>query len=400
MVKLAMIGADGYAYELIKRIWKIPEKIDFVGVSTLPIRKSLGGLKCQERGIPVYDDVDQLLDAMQGNADVIYVPTPIHTHYDLARQCIEAGFDVWLEKPPVATIQELDGLIELSSEHNKTIPVAFQYLYSTIVQALKTRIVSGEFGRVQQVRGMAGWPRYDSYYARGWAGQIKTNGSWVLDGTINNPLAHLLANELYLASMEPGVFAEPIFVEAELYHGHDIVSEDTSSMRIETRDGPNVLFNASLCSNIEINPVTTVDCEKATIEYTNFNVATITWHDGRTEKITDDSEQRVHMLSKLVEGFEQGGEYAVTVETCRPFTVAVNAAFESCGMPHDLETKYIDRFEHGDSVKTVIRGIDHVLEVAHANGRLFSEMGVAWARPSDKMSVADYTCFKGDFMKQ
>jgi len=400
MVKLAMIGADGYAYELIKRVWKIPEKIDFMGASTMPTRKSLGKRKCQEKGIPVYDEVDQLLEAMQGRADVIFVPTPIHTHYHLTRQCIEAGFDVWLEKPPVATIQELDGLIDLSSKHNKTIPVAFQYLYSTIMQELKTRIVRGEFGQVQQVRGMAGWPRDDSYYAREWAGQISANGDWVLDGTINNPLAHLLTNELYLASMEPGAFAEPTTVEAELYHGHDIVSEDTSSVRIETRDGPEVIFNASLCSNTEINPVTTVECEQATIEYTNFNMASIAWHDGRREKTTDDSEQRVHMLSKLAEGYERGGEYAVTVETCRPFTVAVNAAFESCGMPHDVDAKYIDRFEHGDSVKTVIRGIDHVLEVAHANGRLYSEMGVLWARPSKKMGAVDYTCFKGDFLQE
>ena len=70
MVKLAMIGADGYAYELIKRVWKIPEKIDFMGASTMPTRKSLGKRKCQEKGIPVYDEVDQLLEAMQsGMAD-------------------------------------------------------------------------------------------------------------------------------------------------------------------------------------------------------------------------------------------------------------------------------------------------------------------------------------------
>ena len=400
MVKLAMIGAGGYAYELIKRIWTIPDKIDFIGASSNPTRKSIGRVKCQEKGIPVFDDVDQLLEAMQGKADVIFVPTPIHTHYDLTRQCIEAGFDVWLEKPPVATIQELDGLIELSREHNRDIPVAFQYLYSTIVQTLKTRIVSGEFGRVLRVKGMAGWPRYDSYYARGWAGQIRTNGDWVLDGTINNPLAHMLANELYLASMKSGVLAEPVTVQAELYHGHDIVSEATSSVRIVTRDGPEVIFNASLCSNIEINPVTTVECEKAKIEYVNFNIATIVWHDGRMEKITDNSEQRVHMLGQLAEGFERGGGYAATVETCRPFTVAVNAAFESCGLPHEVNAKYIDRFEHGDSVKTVIRGIDHVLEVAHANGRLFSEMGVLWARPSETMSVVEYNRFMGDFLKQ
>ncbi len=394
MVKLAMIGAGGYAYELIKRIWKLPEKIELVAVSSNPTRKSVGRTACQQKGIPVYENVEQLLTKVRGKADVIFVPTPIQTHFALTKQCLEAGFGVWLEKPPVATIQDMDGLIELSKKYDKKIPVAFQSLYTTVMQELQSRIVSGEFGKVKRVKGMAGFPRYDSYYNRNsWAGQLKVNGDWVLDGTINNPLAHLLSNELYLASVRLNAMAEPISVEAQLYHGHDITSEDTSSLRIETADGPEIIFNASLCSNAEISPVTTVECENAIIEYVNFNVAEINFNDGRVDKIVDDSEQRIYMLSKLADAFEAGGDYAVTVETCRPFTLVVNAAFESSGLPGGIEERYISRFEYGDSMKTVINGIDHVLEVAHANGRLFSEMGVEWAGKSKKFATKEYKTF-------
>ena len=396
MVKLAMIGAGGYAYELIKRIWMLPEQIELVGVSSNPTRKSAGRTACQEKGVPVYDDVAQLLEKIQGKADVIFVPTPIQTHFALTKMCLEAGFGVWLEKPPVATIQELDRLIELSKKYGKQIPVAFQYLYTNIMKELKARIANGKFGKVKRVKGMAGWLRYDSYYNRsGWAGQLKVNGNWVLDGTINNPLAHLLSNELYLASEKPGMMAEPVSVEAELYHGHDIVSEDTASLRIKTVDGINVIFNASLCSNSEINPIITIECEDAFIEYLNFNVAHITYCDGKTDKIVDESEQRIYMLGKLAEGFENGGKYEATVEMCRPFTLAVNGAFESCGLPHGIPEKHISRFEHGDSIKTVIKGIDHVLEVAHSNGRLFSEMGVEWSKPSKSFNLKNYCNFTG-----
>ena len=37
--------------------------------------------------------------------------------------------------------------------------------------------------------------------------------------------------------------AEPVTVQAELYHGHDIESEDTSSLRIITADGVEIIFN-------------------------------------------------------------------------------------------------------------------------------------------------------------
>ena len=393
-----MIGAGGYAFELIKLIWMIPETIEIVGVSSNPNCDDAGKKSCLEKGIPVYDTVDALLENVHGKADVIYVATPIYSHYDLTKQCLESGFAVWLEKPPVATIQELDGLIALSGKHGKKISVGFQYLYTTIVQALKSRIVSGEFGKVSCVKGMAGWPRDDAYYSRSnWAGKIKIDGKWVLDGTINNPLSHMLSCQLYLASPRAGTLAELATMEAELYHGHNIESEDTSSLRIITENGVEVILLTSLCSKDEMNPAITVVCEKATIALENFNVATITWHDGQTEKIIDDSEQRIHMLKKLAEGLGNGGDYAATVETCRPFTIAVNSAFDSCGLPHKIESKFIDRFEHGNSVKTEIKGIDDVLITAYGSGKLFSELGVPWAKPSEKISVKDYNCFTGDF---
>ena len=61
MIKLAMIGAGGYAYELIKRIWEIPEKIELVAVSSHPARNSAGRTACLEHGIPIYADVEGLL---------------------------------------------------------------------------------------------------------------------------------------------------------------------------------------------------------------------------------------------------------------------------------------------------------------------------------------------------
>ena len=59
MIKLAMVGAGGYAYELIKRILDLPDKIKLVAVTSNPTRKSSGRAFCQSKGIPIYDDIDQ-----------------------------------------------------------------------------------------------------------------------------------------------------------------------------------------------------------------------------------------------------------------------------------------------------------------------------------------------------
>jgi predicted dehydrogenase len=398
MIKLAMLGAGGYAYELIKRICDLPDKIKLVAVTSNPARKDSGRSFCQSKGIPLYDDTDQMIKSVKGIADVIYLPVPIHKHFSLTTKCMDAGFDIFLEKPPVATIQDLDELARYASKRGKRIPVAFQYLYSEIVQELKKRIVEGRYGRVKRVRGMAGWPRFDTYYNRSeWAGKLRINGDWVLDGTINNPLAHMLSDELYLASMKPGAMAEPVSVQAELYHGHDIESEDTSSLRIMTDKGVEILFNASLCSDAKMDPFVIIECEKAKIEYTGFCKATIMLKNGEVDRINDDNEKRINMLVKLAEHYESGLPYPVVLETCRPFTLVVNGAFESCGYPHPIDKEYLSCREQSDSnggtIKTVIKDIDHILRVAHENGKLFSEVGAAWAKKSGIFDLRGYKKF-------
>ncbi len=398
MIKLAMVGAGGYAYELIKRIWDLPDKIELVAVTSNPMRKSSGRSHCLSKGIPIYDDVDQLIENVKGLADIIFIASPIHTHFNLTRKGIAAGFDIFLEKPPVATIQDLDELTKYASQHGKMVPVAFQYLYSAIMKQLKKRIVEGRYGQVKRVRGMAGWPRFDTYYNRtGWAGKLCVDGQWVLDGTINNPLAHMLSDELYLASTKPGAMAEPVSVQAELYHGHDIESEDTSSLRIITDKGVEILFNASLCSDTKMDPSVIIECDKARIEYVGFSKAKIVLENGNIDTIDDESDKRVNMLTKMAEHYECGSPYPVSLETCRPFTLIVNGAFESCGHPRSIDKKYLSCYEQsvlmGDTIKTVINGIDHVLRVAHENGKLFSEVGAVWAKKSSNFDLRGYKKF-------
>jgi predicted dehydrogenase len=383
---------------LIKRICDLPDKIKLIAVTSNPARKDSGRSFCQSKGIPIYDDTDQMIKSVKGIADVIYIPVPIHKHFSLTAKCMDAGFDIFLEKPPVATIQDLDELTKYVSNRGKKVPVAFQYLYSSIIQEIKKRIVEGRYGKVKRVRGMAGWPRFDTYYKRSdWAGKLHINGEWILDGTINNPLAHMLSDELYLASMKPGEMAQPVSVEAELYHGHDIESEDTSSLRIMTDKGVEILFNASLCSDAKMDPFVIIECEKAKIEYTGFCKATIMLENGEVDRINDDNEKRINMLLKLAEHYENGSTYPVVLETCRPFTLVVNGAFESCGLPHSIDKKYLTFREQSDSnggtIKTVIEDIDHILRVAHENGKLFSEVGAAWAKKSNKFDLRGYKKF-------
>ena len=400
MLRVAMVGAGGYAFELIKRMWTTPEKLELVAVTSNPARKTAGAAVCREKGIEVYGFIDELLEKMQGKCEVIFVPTPIHTHGPLTKQCLDAGYDVFMEKPPMATIQDHDDLIAYADKHGTKIAVMFQYLYCSVVQEIKANISAGKYGKVKRVRSLAAWERYDSYYERSsWAGKLRLNGDWVLDGTINNPLAHMLSNSLYLASMDRWQMAEPATVQAELYHGHDIESEDTSSLRVMTTDGVEIVYNATLCADKRVDPLTVVECEKATIEYGVFNRMNITYTDGRTEEIVDDSEQRVYMMERLAEAYENKQPYCGSLEVCRPFTLTVNGAFESSKLTHAIDSKYVKRFEHEDSVKTAVEGLDDLLQAAFEQGKLLSEVGAAWAVKTEPFDLTGYKKFPSGDIK-
>jgi predicted dehydrogenase len=400
MLRLAMIGAGGYAFELIKRIWMIPDKIELVAVTSNPSRKRPGADICRDQGVEVFGDVDELLENMQGRCEVIFVPTPIHTHSALTKKCLDAGFDVFMEKPPTATIQDHDDLIAFVDKHGTKVAVCFQYLYTSIVQQMKANISSGKYGKVKRVRSIGAWERLDAYFSRSsWAGKLRLNSDWVLDGTINNPLAHVLCNDLYLASMDRWKMAEPKTVQAELYHVHDIEAEDTSSLRIITTDGVEIIYQATLCADKVLEPVTVVECENATIEYDEFIRATITCSDGKKEEIVDDTEQRVYMLEQLADSYENRKPYAGSLELCRPFTLAVNGAFESSRGTHGVDSKYIRRFEYKDSIKTMVYELDNLMYSAFEQGKLLSEVDAPWAVKTEPFELAGYTKFPKNTIK-
>lgn len=399
MIRVAAIGTEGYAYSQLERILSLGDRYQLVGVCGEPFRRDKGYSLCCRNEIPVFDTSDALIDFVRGRAQAVFIFTGIDSHYEYARQCMTEGFEVFLEKPPVPTIQQLNDLIALEERSGRRIAVLFQYLYSRIVQELKKRIVSGEFGKTQRVRSLAAWQRPDEYFRRtNWCGAIKTaQGEWVLDGTLNNPLAHVLSNSLYLASMEPDAMARPLVIQAELYRVHDIESEDTSSTRIVCENGCVITNNATLCSENEVRSETIVECERAVIRYLNFNSALIEYSDGRPrECIEDCSDHRLGMLEDVAVSFEQRLPYKVPLRICRPFTLCVNGAFDSSGQANHIGPEHVIRNRKDGLSMTLIRDITPIMQEAHLSSQLLSEARIPWAKGGRPIRMHEYSHFPGN----
>ena len=72
-------------------------------------------------GIPVFADCETLLDRMGGQIDAVSICTPPQFHTSIARKCIMAGLHVLLEKPPAASLGEIESLLEVARPGRATL---------------------------------------------------------------------------------------------------------------------------------------------------------------------------------------------------------------------------------------------------------------------------------------
>ena len=119
--------------------------------------------------------------------DAVTIATPVVTHYDLAKQALQAGKHVFVEKPPAQSSAEAEELLALAEERGLVFMPGYLLLYHPAVAKLKELIDAGDLGDVLYLYGN-----------RQNLGQIRRdeNALWSLG-------AHDLSVMLYLVDEEP-----------------------------------------------------------------------------------------------------------------------------------------------------------------------------------------------------
>jgi predicted dehydrogenase len=94
-------------------------------------------------------------DEMLADPDLgaVVIATPVPTHYELAKQALEAGKHVFVEKPPAMKTAEIDELVALAEERNLVLMPGHLLLYHPGVIKLKHLVDEGALGEVLMVYG-------------------------------------------------------------------------------------------------------------------------------------------------------------------------------------------------------------------------------------------------------
>jgi predicted dehydrogenase len=95
-------------------------------------------------GIGTTDSVDEVLD--DPLVEGVLLATPIYTHYDLGRRCLEAGKHTFIEKPLAPSTAQATELIDFATQSGLALMCGHTFLYSPPVRTVKSLIDAEELG--------------------------------------------------------------------------------------------------------------------------------------------------------------------------------------------------------------------------------------------------------------
>src|SRR3984957_3276781 len=90
--------------------------------------------------------VEELLDIRE--IRLVVIAPPNETHAPIARQCLEAGRDVVVDKPFATTLKEAAELVELARKRGRLITVYQKRGYEEVFKAIRQIVADGTLGRI------------------------------------------------------------------------------------------------------------------------------------------------------------------------------------------------------------------------------------------------------------
>jgi predicted dehydrogenase len=116
-----------------------------------------------------FSDLREMLETTK--PDVIHITTPPKSHYSLARQCLESGCHVYLEKPFTITADQAKSLVQLAEDRGLKITVGHNYQFTLEMMEMRRLVSAGYLGgRPIHLESYWSYDLGGSMYARAFLG--------------------------------------------------------------------------------------------------------------------------------------------------------------------------------------------------------------------------------------
>ena len=111
---------------------------------------SIGELIQKEKALPADKRID-----------FVSVATPNHTHFEIAKAAVDAGFNVICDKPMTFDFAQAETLAEAVDKSGVVFAVSHNYTGHPLVRQAREMIAGGELGEINAIRAcyIQGWLR-------------------------------------------------------------------------------------------------------------------------------------------------------------------------------------------------------------------------------------------------
>lgn len=142
MLRVAIVGCGKIADQHVQAISRVPD----CRIVSLCDRELLMARQLGER-IGVSKCLSDLTELLKTTSpDVVHVTTPPQSHYLLARECIESGRHVYLEKPFTVTAQEAEIVLRLAELSGRKITAGHNYQFTLEMLEMRRLVERGFLG--------------------------------------------------------------------------------------------------------------------------------------------------------------------------------------------------------------------------------------------------------------
>lgn len=144
MKSVIVVGAGQWGQNLVRQFDQLNGLVGVVEVSPLQQEK----LKMLYPHLQLFQTLEEALQ-IEDVAFVIATPAP--SHYQLAKQILEAQRDCFVEKPMALTLGEAEELAQLADDQKCILMVGHLLLYQPAIQWMTNYINQGHLGRIYHV---------------------------------------------------------------------------------------------------------------------------------------------------------------------------------------------------------------------------------------------------------
>lgn len=146
-MKIMQIGTGRWGGNHLRVLSHLPVEL-YVAEISEPARQ-----RCIEQGIPRDHITDSYRDFLEV-VSAVDVVTPVSSHFALAKELLEKGKSVFIEKPIAETAAQALQLADLAAERQLVLQVGHIFRYDPAADFIKAYLHSGEMGAVQSMNGM------------------------------------------------------------------------------------------------------------------------------------------------------------------------------------------------------------------------------------------------------